>query len=139
MLPAGLFCLLAATQVLAEPAASQPASAGWRSWINAENPWEVFWVLFGFAGQACFMMRFVYQWFVSERQGRVVVPTVFWYFSLMGGTMLFIYALHRQDPVFTVAQGLGITIYVRNLMLIYRRRPAEPAAVQQPDGEALDT
>ena len=32
--------------------------------------------------------------------------------------MLFLYALHRRDPVFVLGQGLGIFVYARNLWLI---------------------
>ena len=62
------------------------------------------------------------QWFASERRRRSYVPVAFWYFSLAGGLMTFTYAYLRQEPVFMLAQGLGITIYARNLTLIYRRR-----------------
>jgi lipid-A-disaccharide synthase-like uncharacterized protein len=78
--------------------------------------------LFGLAAQAMFMLRFVVQWFASERRQRSYVPVAFWYFSLAGGLMTFLYAFLRQEPVFMLAQGLGITIYTRNLILIYRRR-----------------
>lgn len=78
--------------------------------------------LFGLAAQAMFMLRFVVQWFASERRGRSYVPIAFWYFSLIGGLMTLAYAYLRQEPVFMLAQALGITIYVRNLILIYRRR-----------------
>ena len=78
--------------------------------------------LFGLAAQAMFMLRFVVQWLASERRKRSYVPVAFWYFSLVGGLMTLLYAFLRQEPVFMLAQGLGITIYVRNLILIYRRR-----------------
>ncbi|MFQ5807810.1 MAG: lipid-A-disaccharide synthase N-terminal domain-containing protein [Phycisphaerae bacterium] len=78
--------------------------------------------LFGLAGQFAFMMRFVVQWLASERRGRSYVPIAFWYLSLCGGAMLFSYALMRRDPVIMLGQALGIFIYVRNLVLIYRRR-----------------
>ena len=125
--------LLACAEALAEPAGADPTPAGWKGLVDGMDRWEIFWVLFGFAGQACFMMRFVYQWFVSERQGHVVIPTIFWYFSLMGGTMLFVYATHRRDPVFIVAQALGITIYVRNLMLIYHPKSREHVSSSSPE------
>lgn len=80
------------------------------------------WVLFGFAAQATFMMRFVIQWIASEKRRRSHVPVVFWYFSLAGGVMLLSYAIKRQDPVFMFGQGLGCLIYIRNLTLIYKRR-----------------
>jgi lipid-A-disaccharide synthase-like uncharacterized protein len=78
--------------------------------------------LFGLAGQFAFMMRFVVQWFASERRGRSYVPVAFWYLSLCGGAMLFSYALMRRDPVIMLGQALGMTIYIRNLVLIYGRR-----------------
>lgn len=83
-----------------------------------KNPW----VFFGFAAQATFMMRFVLQIIASERRGRSYVPVAFWYFSLIGGLMLFAYALKLRDPVFVFGQGLGCFIYLRNLILIHKRR-----------------
>ena len=93
---------------------------------------DPFWLTVGFLGQALFSMRFIVQWIKSERMKRSVVPLAFWYFSLAGGAALFVYALHRSDPVFVVGQGLGIFIYLRNLWLIYR----EPVAAAEPPGAA---
>jgi len=84
------------------------------------NPW----VAFGFLAQFAFMMRFVVQLIASERKKRSYVPVAFWYLSLVGGVMLFVYALRLRDPVFVLGQGLGCFIYVRNLVLIYRRKGA---------------
>lgn len=98
------------------------------------------WVLFGFAGQSVFGARFVWQWLVSEKKGRSTVPFGFWILSLLGGVTLFIYACKKLDPVFMAGQGLGVIIYIRNMMLIARRREAirrrhprmaDPAAVPQ--------
>jgi lipid-A-disaccharide synthase-like uncharacterized protein len=75
-------------------------------------------VIIGFIGQALFTMRFIVQWLASEREGRSVIPLAFWFFSIAGAVLLFIYAIYRRDPVFIVGQGLGIFIYIRNLMLI---------------------
>ena len=86
------------------------------------------WILLGFVAQGLFTMRFVVQWIASERAKRSVVPVAFWFFSLAGGALLFIYAISRQDPVFIAGQGLGLFIYSRNLWLIAtERRAAEPA------------
>lgn len=82
------------------------------------------WVLLGFVAQAAFTMRFLVQWIASERAGRSVVPVLFWIFSVVGGTLLFIYAIQRQDPVFIAGQGLGLLIYFRNLWLIANERKA---------------
>ena len=79
---------------------------------------EFWWIAFGFAAQTAFFLRFFVQWVVSERRGESVVPTSFWYLSLVGGLMLFTYAVHKRDPVFIVGQGTGVFIYLRNIVLI---------------------
>ncbi len=78
------------------------------------------WKLFGLIGQILFGMRFVVQWFVSEKKKDSIIPLSFWYFSLVGGGVLFLYAVHIQDIVFIIGQGLGLIIYTRNLYLIRR-------------------
>lgn len=99
--------------------------------------------LFGFAGQFVFMLRFVVQWLASERRGRSYVPVAFWWISLAGGIMLFIYAWLREDVVFTCGQLLGLGIYARNLVLIYRRQArlrerTQRAAAPPPQPDAND-
>jgi lipid-A-disaccharide synthase-like uncharacterized protein len=84
--------------------------------------WAV--LVFGFTGQAMFSMRFIIQWIASERARRSVMPVLFWYFSLAGGLTLFVYATYREDPVFMLGQGMGLFVYVRNLLLIRRERRA---------------
>lgn len=79
-------------------------------------------VLFGLTGQFVFMMRFVLQWFATERRGRSYVPVGFWYLSLGGGIMLFVYGLLDHDLVVMFGQSLGLGIYARNLYLIEARR-----------------
>ncbi|MBF9030557.1 lipid A biosynthesis protein [Rhodobacterales bacterium HKCCE3408] len=83
---------------------------------------ELVWVVVGLCGQLVFTMRFVIQWLASERQRRVVVPELFWWFSIIGGVTLFLYAVHRGDPVFMLGQSLGIFIYARNLWLIHAEK-----------------
>ncbi len=63
-------------------------------------------IIIGFAGQGLFAMRFIIQWLKSEGEGRSVIPLAFWYFSIGGGLVLFLYALWRQDPVIICGQGL---------------------------------
>jgi lipid-A-disaccharide synthase-like uncharacterized protein len=97
-----------------------------------------FFLIFGFAAQGLFTMRFVVQWIASERAGRSVIPMAFWYLSLSGGFMLLAYAVYRMDPVFIVGQSTGVLIYVRNVWFRLKERgaaapktdagaPAEPA------------
>lgn len=83
----------------------------------------------GIVGQVLFFSRFFVQWIVSEKKGESTVPVVFWYLSLGGGLMLMTYALWRRDPIITIGQAVGILVYVRNLMLIFKaRRMKEPSA-----------
>ena len=78
------------------------------------------WLLVGFLGQATFSLRFLVQWWRSERARRSVIPVGFWYLSLAGGVLLLCYAIHRRDPVFTLGQATGVAVYLRNLQLIHR-------------------
>ncbi len=83
---------------------------------------ESLWLVLGFFAQALFSARFLVQWIASERAGRSVMPILFWYLSLSGSTLLFIYAVHKRDPVFILGQGAGVLIYLRNLHLIFREK-----------------
>jgi len=82
------------------------------------------WVALGFVGQAFFFSRFVVQWVAAERRGESVVPTAFWYLSIAGGLILLAYAIKQEDPVFIAGQSVGAFVYVRNLMLIRRKKRA---------------
>lgn len=82
------------------------------------------WLLVGFLGQAIFGARFLVQWLASEKHGRSIIPHIFWYMSIVGSVLLFAYAIYRNDPVFIVGQGLGIFIYLRNIVLIKREKNA---------------
>lgn len=82
--------------------------------------------LLGLLGQTLFFSRFLVQWIASEKKGRSVVPLSFWYLSIGGGGLLLVYALWRKDPVITLGQAVGLFVYIRNLMLIHRRRAVVP-------------
>ena len=59
--------------------------------------WEtLIWIAIGFGGQGLFMMRFVVQWWSSEKARQVVVPVAFWYFSILGGLVLTVYAIRMS-------------------------------------------
>lgn len=85
---------------------------------------NVLWLGLGFVGQALFALRFLVQWWRSERAGQSVVPIEFWYLSVGGAVLLLVYALHRRDPVFFIGQLTGILVYFRNLHLIHNNRVA---------------
>jgi len=84
------------------------------------------WSAVGYAGQALFTSRFLVQWAASEKKRDAVVPVAFWWLSLGGGLALFAYATYRDDHVIMLGQGMGLFVYVRNLMLVSKaRRRAE--------------
>ena len=78
------------------------------------------WTFFGFAANLVFASRFVLQWYVSERLKRSVIPIQFWYLSIVGSIMMFIYSLHVGKAPFIIGTAFPVVIYVRNLMLIYQ-------------------
>jgi lipid-A-disaccharide synthase-like uncharacterized protein len=78
------------------------------------------WLAVGFLGQAMFSGRFIVQWIASERKKASVIPVAFWWLSLAGGLALFVYAIHRGDPVFILGQVAGLVVYSRNLVLLRR-------------------
>ncbi len=84
------------------------------------------WQIVGFAGQFFFATRFAVQWWVSERRQESVIPVYFWYASMVGAVLLLAYAISIKDPVFIVGQSFGMIVYVRNLVLIGRRREPAP-------------
>ncbi len=91
---------------------------------------DPFWATVGFAGQAIFFSRFFFQWLASEKRKESFIPVYFWYLSIVGSLMVLAYAIHRLDPVFIVAYGTGVFIYVRNLTFIYARKAKDA----QPQG-----
>jgi lipid-A-disaccharide synthase-like uncharacterized protein len=88
-----------------------------------------FWLIFGFIGQAMFTLRFIVQWMASEKKKQSVIPVSFWFFSLGGGLIVLLYAIHRMDPVFILAYLPGNFIYLRNLYFIYKRKKISPIPV----------
>jgi len=104
------------------------SSRGWvYAFLNITSPIGFAWVAFGLIAQILFTGRMVVQWLVSEKSKRSVVPVAFWWMSLAGATMLVIYFVWRKDIIGVLGQSAGWFIYVRNLILIYRNRPASTA------------
>lgn len=87
------------------------------------------WIILGLVGQGIFAARFLVQWIASEKKKESHIPLAFWYLSLVGSMILLSYAIYRRDPVFILGQTTGFIVYIRNLMLIYKKRwnPAESA------------
>lgn len=80
------------------------------------------WQWLGLVAQTCFFMRFFVQWLESEKRRESVIPVSFWYWSLLGAAGLLAYALHKKDPVFIVGQSTGFFIYIRNLLLLQKKK-----------------
>ncbi len=100
------------------PAAHEAVFSLFSGSLTADDAW----LIIGFLAQGLFFARFLVQWIASEKSGKSVIPDVFWYFSLGGGLVLFVYAIHKQDPVFMMGQGVGLFVYVRNIMVVWRER-----------------
>ena len=88
--------------------------------------------LYGLLGQLMFMGRFLTQWIASERAGRSVVPTSFWFQSLLGASILLSYFVLRRDLIGVFGQLFGWPIYLRNVVLIRRTRQADGQALDEP-------
>lgn len=77
------------------------------------------WLIYtiGFLAQLLFSSRLIIQWIYSEKQKRVITPTIFWTLSLFASFLLFIYGYLRDDFAIMLGQGLTYFIYIRNLQL----------------------
>lgn len=71
----------------------------------------------GFTAQLLFSSRLIVQWILSEKQKRIVTPSLFWKLSLLASILLFIYGFYRNDLAIMLGQVLTYYIYIRNLQL----------------------
>lgn len=74
----------------------------------------------GTFGQLLLTLRFVYQWLYSSKRGRSELPSGFWWISLTGASIVFVYGILRSDIVLMLGQGFGLVVYLRNLVLSKR-------------------
>ncbi len=101
-------------------AAASPATSGSEWW----------WFIFGMSGNVIFGSRFFIQWIHSERHGESRIPTIFWWFSVLGTLVLFTYFLHRREWVALWGNGPQLIPYTRNLILVYRKKRKDAEAAQ---------
>jgi len=86
--------------------------------------WNV-WKVIGWVGNATFFSRFFVQWYATEKKKQVVVPTAFWWLSLIGSFLLLCYALfYKRDSVFIFAYAFTWIPYIRNLVIQRRHKDA---------------
>ena len=102
------------------------------TWIGKEHrflglDWSYL-VVLGLIGNAIFSTRFLVQWLASERRGESVIPISFWYWSIAGSIIMCLYFVFQRDPVGILAYLPNSMIYIRNLMLIRKRKFAPTAA-----------
>jgi lipid-A-disaccharide synthase-like uncharacterized protein len=97
--------------------------------MDAHLPWFNVspWTLVGLIGQFIFGTRFLVQWIASERKGESVVPISFWWISIVGSLISLVYGIGQRDLAITAGYLFNCIPYVRNLVLIYRKREADPA------------
>lgn len=88
----------------------------------------------GIVGQLIFAARFLLQWIVSEKKGESTIPIGFWWCSIIGGTMTLTYGFLIKELPVIMGQLFSNLIYVRNLMLIYRKRRVDAATPRDLDG-----
>ena len=89
------------------------------------DPWKLTWNLVGWTGQAVFFSRFVVQWYATEKKKQVVVPSAFWWLSIIGSLMLLLFGVF-YDKHYVVIFGYAFSWipYVRNLIIQRRHKEA---------------
>lgn len=95
------------------------------NFFNNLSTTELIFLCIGFLGQGLFASRFLVQWLYSEKKQESYIPIIFWYLSIFGGVGLLIYALSRKDPVIITGQLFGIFVYLRNIILINKKKKNE--------------
>ena len=86
--------------------------------LNLHNPVLLIWLGIGLVGQVLFTGRMVVQYVASHRQGKSVVPPLFWWMSLVGSVLLLAYFLWRRDPIGLLGQAFGSFVYLKNILWI---------------------
>lgn len=71
----------------------------------------------GFLAQILFSARTLVQWVLSEKNKKVITPTLFWQLSLLASFLLFVYGYFRDDFAIMLGQTLTYFIYIRNIQL----------------------
>ncbi|MBT1700009.1 lipid-A-disaccharide synthase N-terminal domain-containing protein [Fulvivirgaceae bacterium PWU4] len=79
-------------------------------------------IAIGAVGQLMLNLRFIYQWYYSEKHSDSILPLGFWVISSVASVMILAYASYRLDPVLLVAQGMGIFVYLRNIVIHFKAR-----------------
>ena len=97
---------------------------------EARQTW--IWLAVGVTGQGLFASRFIIQWIATERQRKSVVPTLFWYISIVAAVLQCLAYFQRGNGELVYAVGLVATmlVYARNIWMIHRG----PHSPEEKDG-----
>ena len=93
----------------------QPLLGSVVPWLYSES---LFWTVFGLIGNFLFSLRFVVQWLHSEKKKELVVPDIFWHFSLWGSVITLIYAFHVDKLPVILGYFFLPILYARSLVLL---------------------
>jgi len=74
-------------------------------------------IILGFIAQFFFSARVIVQWFFTEREAKVITPTIYWILSLSASLLFFMYGYFRDDFAIMFGQFIGYYIYIRNLQI----------------------
>lgn len=78
------------------------------------------WKLVGYAGVALFAGRWFVQLYASRRNGKPVLPALFWYMSVLGSLLLLAYFVFgKNDSVGILSNLFPLFIALYNLRLHY--------------------
>lgn len=86
------------------------------------------WLLFGSCSYFLFTMRYLYQSWISHKEGKSLLPLPFWYISIIAALCVQIYGIYREDIVLIVSQMGGMIVYARNIILGRRTLKAKHEA-----------
>lgn len=81
------------------------------------------WKLIGYTGSLMFAGRWFVQWWAAKRAGRVVMPRLFWYMSVVGSLMTLSYFVWGKNDSVGILQNLFPSFVAGyNLVLDIRHR-----------------
>jgi lipid-A-disaccharide synthase-like uncharacterized protein len=90
------------------------------------------WKIIGFGGLVVFQGRWIVQWLYSEKHKESKVPPAFWWLSIVGAFLETCYFLRQQDSVGVAGYCISFVPYVRNLMLVHKKRRRDALPVPAP-------
>ena len=79
---------------------------------------QKYWIWgFGFFSQGLFGVRMLVQWYLSEKEGKIVSPLIYWQISVVANFLFLVYGILQNDFVIILGQALAYIITIRNLQL----------------------